>query len=81
MTTNLTIKGIPEDLYGRLKRAAEINRRSINSEVIRMLERNLRSTKTPSAELLGRIRRLQQGYGDRKVTLEEIEEAIDEGRP
>ncbi len=81
MGTNLTIKGMPEDLYGRLKMAAEINRRSVNSEVIHMLERNLRSTKMSPVELVGRIRRLQQGYGDRTVTLEEIEEAIDEGRP
>jgi hypothetical protein len=44
------------------------------------MERNLRSTGTPPTEHVGRIRRLQQGYGKRKVTLEEIEEAIDEGR-
>ena len=80
MSTNLTIKGIPEDLYGRLKRAAEINRRSINSEVIHVLERNLRSTKVPKSELVARIRRLQRGYGSRRVTLENIDEAIEEGR-
>jgi antitoxin FitA len=35
---NLTIKGVPEGLYGRLKRRAAEHRRSLNSEVIVCLE-------------------------------------------
>lgn len=34
----LTIKGIPEALYDRLKRRAALHRRSLNSEVIVCLE-------------------------------------------
>jgi len=34
----LTIKGIPEAVYHRLKRRAEMHRRSLNSEVIVCLE-------------------------------------------
>ena len=37
----LTIKNIPESLYQQLKNAAELHRRSINSEVIVCLEKNL----------------------------------------
>jgi len=39
----LTIKNIPEDLYTQLKRHAEINRRSLNSEVILCIERAIHS--------------------------------------
>jgi hypothetical protein len=38
---NLTIKKMPEPLYERLKERARLNRRSINSEVLAVLEREL----------------------------------------
>jgi len=34
MPTTLTLKNIPDELYGRLKQAAEVHHRSLNSEVI-----------------------------------------------
>lgn len=34
----LTIKGIPDPLYNRLKRRAALHRRSLNSEIIVCLE-------------------------------------------
>ena len=39
--TNLTVKNIPPLVYARLKQQAENNRRSINSEIITILERAL----------------------------------------
>ena len=33
-----TVKNIPDELYARLKSVAEINRRSINSEIIMCIE-------------------------------------------
>lgn len=39
--TTLTIKGIPDDVYLRLKRRAKDQRRSLNREVILCLERAL----------------------------------------
>jgi plasmid stability protein len=35
----LTIKGLPDPLYRRLKRQAEAHRRSLNGEIITCLER------------------------------------------
>jgi Arc-like DNA binding domain len=35
----VTIKGIPEDLHGQLKREAEANFRSLNQEVLARIER------------------------------------------
>lgn len=37
----LTLKNIPEDLHAMLKQSAEKNRRSLNSEILARLERDL----------------------------------------
>ncbi len=37
----LTLKNIPEDLHAMLKESAEGNRRSLNSEILARLEREL----------------------------------------
>ena len=37
----LTLKNIPEQLHSRLKESAEKNRRSLNSEILARLEREL----------------------------------------
>ena len=38
---NLTLKGVPEPLVAELKKQAEVNRRSLNGEVVHRLERSL----------------------------------------
>ncbi len=38
MATTLTLKNIPDEVYNRLKAAAETDRRSLNSEAIVCLE-------------------------------------------
>lgn len=38
---NLTLKNIPRDLHARLKESAERNRRSLNSEILVRLERDV----------------------------------------
>jgi len=38
---NLTLKNIPKDLHAQLKESAERNRRSLNSEILTRLERDL----------------------------------------
>ena len=59
MATTLTLKNIPDELYDRLKRAAEVHRRSLNSEALVCLESVLLpSSVTPEQRLAG-IRRLR----------------------
>ena len=55
----LTIKNIPDDLYSRLKRYAELNRRSLNSEVIVCIERAVRSRKVSPEAALQKARQLR----------------------
>lgn len=77
----ITVKNIPDDLYARLKAVAAQNRRSVNSEIISRIERSLTSERVPTERILTRIRRLQDAYGDLRLTVDDIEVARREGRP
>lgn len=52
----LTIKGIPDEVYRKLKAAAERHRRSLNSEAIVCLERSLSTEREDPGELLADLR-------------------------
>jgi plasmid stability protein len=77
----LTIKNIPDTLYEQLKAAAELHRRSINSEVLIVLERALVATKTSPVERLSRIEQLRATIKPNSIAPEDINLAIDSGRP
>lgn len=53
----ITIKGIPEPLYRRLKVSAESNRRSLNSQAIVCIERGLADERPEPAALVAELRR------------------------
>ena len=49
---NLMVRGIPADLHRALKRSAELNRRSLNGEIVMRLERSVRpASLSPEAVL------------------------------
>ena len=77
----LTIKNIPEDLYAQLKRYAEINRRSLNSEVILCIERVIRSRKVQPEVYLARARQLRKKTMEHTITDDEFSKAKSAGRP
>jgi plasmid stability protein len=81
MMRSFTIKGIPDDLLDRLRKRAEHHRRSLNSEVLHLLERSVSSAPLPSSARLARIRRLQERVPLPPLTDEALEKAIGEGRP
>lgn len=76
---NLNIKGIPEKLHRRLKTRARKNRRSLNGEVIELLERATGPQRVDDQEWLERVRKLRQEI-NLHLTDEEIERAINWGR-
>jgi plasmid stability protein len=80
MPVTLTLKGIPDDLYTRLKETAEVHRRSLNNEAISVLEAVLLPRKATTAERIERIQALRAGLGDRIFTPEEIDEFKRHGR-
>jgi len=81
MPVTITLKNIPDDIYARLKEAADAHHRSLNSEVIACLERTLLPTRVPAQERLARARQLRQGIATGKFGTAEIDKAIDQGRP
>ena len=68
MPTSLTLKGIPDLLYQRLKSSAGAHHRSLNSEVIACIEAQLLPRRTSAEEHLSALRavraRLPQGSLD-----------------
>jgi plasmid stability protein len=76
----ITIKNIPDDLYEALKARAANNRRSINNEVIMLIERAFRSYKPDPEEVLERARQLRELTAHYVITEEEVEQWINEGR-
>jgi len=77
----LTIKNIPDDLYDELKNLAKQHHRSINSEVIVCLERSLLPKRISPNERLGTIRAIRSQIKPNTITAEDIDQAINEGRP
>lgn len=68
----LTLKNIPKDLHAMLKESAERNRRSLNSEILARLEREVSAPKVDRARLAwelkaftGRLPYVDHRIGDR----------------
>ena len=75
----ITLKGLPDALYERLKEQAEANRRSLNSEVIVCLERATHQP-TDVENVLARIARMQETLNVQPFTDLELNAAKSEGR-
>lgn len=81
MPTTLTLKNIPDEVYERLKAAAEMHRRSLNSEAIVCLETVLTPTSIAPSERLARARQLRAGLGKTKFRARETDTLKRQGRP
>lgn len=80
MPKNLTIKGIPDEVYERLKYRAEENMRSMNNEVIMTLKERLSRTPQEVDEIIKRAKKSREGFKG-SLSMEEIMDAIEDGRP
>lgn len=80
MPTTLTLKNIPDEVYNRLKKAAEAHRRSLNREAIVCLETVLMPTKMSSSDRLARARQLRAGLGT-QFLVRDIDALKGQGRP
>ena len=77
---SITVKNIPEDIYKRLKHQAKSNRRSINSEIILIIEEAVESKKIEPEEFLVRAYRLREKTADYMITDDEFTQAKESGR-
>ena len=81
MPTTLTLKNIPDEVYERLKAAAALHRRSLNSEAIVCLETSLTPGKLAPSERLARARALRSGLKAGAFSAKKIDALKREGRP
>lgn len=80
MSTTLTLKNVPNELYNRLKAAAERHRRSLNSEVIVTLESVLVPANVSVDERLARARQLRKGLATNATATHDIDAFKKQGR-
>jgi plasmid stability protein len=76
----ITVKNIPDELYERLKSVAEINRRSINSEIIVCIENAVVSRRINIDATLATARRIRELTAEYPISEEEFNLAKSEGR-
>lgn len=77
---SITVKNIPDSIYNKLKQQAQAQHRSMNSEIIACLERSVEPNRASPDEILLQARLLRKKARG-SLTAEEIQDAIDQGRP
>ena len=78
---SVTLKKIPSELYEKVKKSAQQNHRSINSEIIVCLEKVLSNRRIDPEKFLLRVERLQEQMSLPRFTDDELQKAKNEGRP
>ena len=76
----LTVKNIPEQIYERIKARAKDNHRSINGEILSILEQAVALPPIDVEATLERARRVRELTAHYTATADEIEKWINEGR-
>ena len=76
----LTIKGMPDELYRRLKERAAAHRRSLNSEVLVALEHAVAAPPPDAETLLARADALRATLGTPRLTDAKLRAARNTGR-
>ncbi len=76
----ITVKNIPEPIYENLKLAAQAHRRSINSEIIACLEKELMIEKLPVERRLENARQLRAKFKAKLADVNEIKSSIEQRR-
>ena len=77
----ITLKNIPDPLYEKLKEAAHINHRSLNSEILYCVERTLNTYKIDVDEHIRIARQLRAKTAKYPISDEQINKAKIQGRP
>lgn len=75
----ITLKNIPDDLYKKVKKRAKMNRRSINGEILYVLEQAGSEAGNEKDQLLEEVRKLRISL-PRIKNIEEIDDFKKLGR-
>ena len=76
----LSIKNMPMEVYERLKLCAKANRRSINQEVIAVLEQALETPPIDVESTLERTQKIRELTAQYRLRDEELDQWKNEGR-
>ncbi len=76
----LTIKGLPDPVYERLKAQADAHRRSLNGEIIVCLERAVSAARLDPQAWLVKARALRESLSLEPLTDHEVRDARRGGR-
>jgi plasmid stability protein len=77
---SITLKHIPEPVYEAVKKRAHVHHRSINGEIIYILEQHTTPIAVPPEEIIQRARGLRRITADSPISEQEIQEAKEFGR-
>ena len=77
---SMTLKNIPDELHRRLRERAEAHGRSLNKEILASLEQVAYARRITVPDYLSRVERVHRQI-DFQVTFDEIQKAIESGRP
>lgn len=78
---SITVKNIPDQTYEILKRAATLNHRSINSEIICLIEKATMSKPFHPGHYLFKAKQSRQKTKKFLLTADILQLAKEEGRP
>lgn len=76
----ITLKKVPKEIYERIKVRAATNHRSINGEILSILEQAVSLPPIDVEATLERARKVRELTANYTVTADEIERMINEGR-
>ena len=77
---NISLRDVPDELYQQLKEMAERERRSVNQQILVLLERSVRLHQRPAAEVWERIERRREVIRARAGVTPDAAELIAEDR-
>ena len=80
MATNITLKRIPADLHKDIRASALRHRRSINSEIIALLEEGLGPRRRTAGDILASARAVREKMNGIWLDDKKIDRAKQEGR-
>jgi len=77
---NISLRDVPDELYQQLKQMAELERRSVNQQILVLLERSLKLQQRPSAEVWQRIEQRREAIASRVGLTPDSAELVAEDR-
>jgi hypothetical protein len=78
--TNLSLRDVPDELYQQIKEMAERERRSLNQQILVLLERAVQQQQRPNPDVLKRIDRQREAIAARIGIIPDSTEQIAEDR-